>query len=364
MPAARRVFSALGVPARAAEPALEEIIAGLEAAEEKVHRVHVKNFDATWEEQKDGEAEWKATPLRYSGSAWYDLGDEEASFDWIRGRIWFDKMVMRWEQGAAPFYDGPVDIAFDGEVGTSISLAVQTTKKGRVIRDNTATLTADAPMLLRGRESGRASGIGFSTQLFNQFAGSHPPRPRQPLSRMLGDAMKGNRPPVISSEGVNDVDAVRLRWEVPAGQGSSTLWFDPARAFALVRYEMRVNIPASENYELLDVTELKEAAPGVWFPTAGTFEMSDPDPAAKRRTRMTYKAEEVAVNDAVKWDADFFKPKIPAGYMVADVRNERVVDGVPTGRISYIVMPGATTRPVKAGDALPAVKAQDPQRPD
>ena len=79
---------------------------------------------------------------------------------------------------------------------------------------------------------------------------------------------------------------------------------------------------------------------------------------------MTYNAEAFAVNDAVKWDAEFFKPKIPVEYMVVDVRNERVVDGVPTGRISYIVMPDATMRPLKTGEVLPAVKGQHPQQPE
>jgi hypothetical protein len=169
--------------------------------------------------------------------------------------------------------------------------------------------------------------------------------------------VRQGRRPRVAKQTVNGVDAIRLRWQ-DASEGEVeadgiTYWLDPQRGFSLVRREMIVHHSNGMNHDRYDVTELKQVAPGVWYPTAAAVEMPDFERPGVR-TRLRYKAASVVVNDP-QFDPKIFSPEIPVGYIVADDRKPE--------RVTYVVMPDRSTNTVPKGGVLPSVKPAEFKRP-
>jgi hypothetical protein len=345
---------------------LDDIIAAISKTEQRVRTVHVESFDLTVEEAADAKSDFKPTPKRYQGSAWFDMGDGLSSYGWARARVRFDSLVMEWEDGAAPWFDQETDVSFDGSRGRSIQISGRSLPDGTRHRDNAAWTHAEPPPLLCDPGLRQACGLEF-TLWWSQDV-SRPPEPprtsRQPqFARYLAECQQNGNLPQIGHERVNDVDTVRLRWESELSDtdGKSlrtvrTWWLDPARGYSLIRRER-----TSSNTRLvrrLDVTELIEAAPGVWYPTAGVIEdvafgtCRVNDPTRRARERRHFTVTGIRINEPIQ-DA-LFSPTIPPGYVV--------IDSGKAGEMS-IVQPDATTRPMRDVEVRPRARPGTLERP-
>lgn len=65
------------------------------------------------------------------------------------------------------------------------------------------------------------------------------------------------------------------------------------------------------------VTELVEAAPGVWYPQRAFQESHSADPNGPCEHRILFHASKVIANDPF-FDESVFRAPIPAGYIVTD----------------------------------------------
>lgn len=358
---------------RPGDDVLDEIIAAITETERRVQTVHVESFDLTFEQAEIGKSDFKPTPQRYQGSAWFDMGDGLSNYGWARARVRFDSLVLPWEDGAAPWFDQEEDISFDGQQGKAIRLSGRAVPDGTRHPDNAAWIRAEPPPLLFDPALRQGCGLEFTLWWSQDL--SRPPDPprasRQPqFAKYLAECKQSGKLPQIDRERVNDVDTVRLRWEseLPAEDGTTirtvrTWWLDPARGYSLIRRERLSTVDGKTLVRRTDVTNLIEAAPGVWYPTAGTVDEPAPDPAAVHRVgervpmtlrqRRHFKATGVRVNEPI---ADtLFSPAIPPGYTVIDSRNRDETS---------IVQPDATTRPmrdVERGSRRPPARLERPE---
>jgi hypothetical protein len=121
----------------------------------------------------------------------------------------------------------------------------------------------------------------------------------------------------ITRESVRGIAAVRLT-PISRVPGSEVgLWLDPARGYALLKQVMIVPYDQQRPFfERMEITELAEAAQGIWYPVAAIFEELT-GKNHQDRVRFTYRARRVIANDP-KFDPAVFTVPIPAGYRVAD----------------------------------------------
>ncbi|HSH92675.1 MAG TPA: hypothetical protein VK968_00855 [Roseimicrobium sp.] len=107
-----------GPPAtKPASPSLDDIAKGVAAAEAKIKTICVRNFVTPVSTQQKDATRWTDTPMKYAGTAWYESPES------ARARVHFTEVVMKWEDGAAPWSTSSEDLSFDGKIGRSISLA-------------------------------------------------------------------------------------------------------------------------------------------------------------------------------------------------------------------------------------------------
>jgi hypothetical protein len=342
---------------------LDQIIAAITDTARRVRTVHIESFDLTVEQAADVKSEFKPTPARYQGSAWFDMGDGLSNYGWARARVRFDTLVREWENGAAPWYDQELDLSFDGTHGKSIRISGRGLPGGTRHPDNAAWIYDEPPAVLGDPGLRQACGLEFA--LWWSQEASHPPDPprtsRQPhFARYLAERKQNGMLPQIGRERVNDVDTVRLRWEREGKDADGTVlrtvrtwWLDPARGYSLIRRERTwSNVTFVER---VDVTELVEVVPGVWYPTAGVLDdlalslhpaEMDHRPIERRRFKVT----DVTLNQPIP-DA-LFSPAIPPGYQVID-----------RGQI-YIALPDATIRPIDEAPTHPRLRPGTHERPE
>jgi RNA polymerase sigma factor (sigma-70 family) len=332
---------------------IDQIVAGVRKAENAFQNLYVKDFRTTIDIMAKGQNEWKPSPMVHAGSAWYDTDPQG------RMRIYYSLYVMPWEPlagqraapGQVPWSVEEVDESWDGKQGREIR--VRGGFPGKTHRDRSARVTPDRPMLLGGY-SRYDAGAGFTWQYrVTPEELSIPPRAIRPFSDFIVRLVKGGEPPEVSQQTVNDFNTVRLRWVGFRHWTSETYWLAPDCGFALVKHERVDSFPNYSSTTGLEVKQLKEIAKGIWFPMRASMVMHY-GAGKDAYCRFNYTAASAVANDP-KFDPAIFTPKIPAGYVVADLRENRQ---------NYLVMQDLTKHELHRGDILPNVKPGKLQRPD
>ena len=337
---------------------LDEIIKGVRVTENAIQNIHVQGFDATFETRAAGATVWSQSPRHLAGSAWYD------AVPGGKARVYFSDLVSEWTGGTARWLQQSVDLSFDGTEGREVRISGGIPGQPQR-RDDAALVTVDANPWLSAQLLRYASGIGFSLQYLpdvGEFA--FPRRPRRSLSQFWTTEAQQGHTPKLAEETINGELTVRVSWGGP--QWSNTYWLAPRKGFTLLKRQAIMSPTGVQEVEGEEVVDLREVAPGVWFPMEARVEMRDLSSPASRQAgatpaaqpgklRMAYRAQRVTVNDP-KFDDRIFSAEVPVGYTVTDARGP--------GRRSYVVMPDGGERLIQRGMVMPRVEVEQAKAPD
>jgi hypothetical protein len=292
-------------------PALSghELVSQIAMHEKKLLNLKVQS-QLSVERRQPESHKWEPTPVYASCTAWFD-GDPNG-----RARIDVHDQILEWKDGAAPFSQRSYSAAFDGRYGRTAYHRMGPI--GQTHESRRAVIFPQAPEILRSRWLARTTGAAFSTFFFfDQFPSLRGKR----FSDLLAQCLSQATPPTITWEVLGGTKCIRLTGGDPAG-GHESFWLDPARAFALLRYEL-LNITKNGHKWIVasdTVTKLTEAAPSVWYPVEAYHEsMSDPN-SERTDIRMHYLASNVVANDP-NFDPSIFTMTFPAGYFIEDKVN-------------------------------------------
>jgi hypothetical protein len=284
-------------------PSLEELASSMTRCEMRLLNLKVESklIVQNWESDSD---QWEDTPICFVCTAWYNgLPGSKVRFD-------IDKGVTQWDDGPAPFLEESYTVAFDGQYGRVTRH--EGGALGEAERLGRGQITADAPGALKNVFLRRASGAAYSTFFFRDTE-------KMKLSDMFKQAASERTPVQITLEAFQSSDCIRVTGGDPEADHQS-FWFDQARGFALVGYEL-INRRTDGTLVVLDrirVTELAEAAPGIWYPLAAYHEYdASPESGERADRRCCYRASKVVANDPA-FDESIFTPAFPAGYLIDD----------------------------------------------
>jgi hypothetical protein len=295
-------------PAGAAEapstrPALyDDVVRELRVRERKLLNVVVES-EAWVEELAPGSNEWKRTPVRYSGKAWYN------GLSGSKARIDVHKEVEKWSNGPAPYAEDSYSVGTDGEQAW---LAQHST--GPLAKPFPARIAVTSPQIrlkVFNRNRAYRTGAGFSTWLWAFYE-------RKTLCEFLLAAPDAGplRPDISAQkEEFGGVAAIKVTIGTPKLY-EYRFWFDPNREYALLGFYLG-NTVKTKTVVVADdrVTKLVEAGPGIWFPAEATHVEDDYETGI--RTRLHFRASNLTANDP-KFDELVFHPDFPPGYTVND----------------------------------------------
>ncbi|MGA2231436.1 MAG: sigma-70 family RNA polymerase sigma factor [Tepidisphaeraceae bacterium] len=336
---------------RPTEVTLDKIIAGVKTAEGSIQNLYIKGFETTEELLPKGASEWVFTSERFTGSAWYDAEPRGKT------RIYFSDEIMPWKGGTAPFAEQIRDMSWDGKEVREVRIASGAI--GTVLMPvHQVGLSSQSPVFQSGYLRWE-TGVGCSLQYLVSTEGMRSPLDAQVrISAVLEQAKQSLPPLEITGQTVNGFDAVRVRLTVKVMDeivNRFTYWFDPKRGYALVKYELVDGGPGDWRTDTLDVKELKEIAPGVWFPLRASISRED-IPNMGQYRRYNYHAVDAVANDP-HFDPAIFQATIPVGYLVNDQTSGK--------RQLYVVMPDGTKNVIEPGNRLPYnIPVSPATRPD
>jgi len=342
---------------RPANFTLAQITENVEKSEHWFRNVYVKNFKTEIDAQKKGETEWQTTPKKFNGSAWFDETPGGKT------RIYFALNVWDVQGGNYPYQAETSDMAWNGTQGRSLQIALG--RKGNLnptFPGHAMVITHQPPVLLASRYTRYQIGSAYTAQYFvTEMEGVTPAQPRKSISatfkRVLEVADDPKHQPSVSptifAEDVNGFQTICVRWVIKSSTVSAetAYWFSPEKNFALVRQLSSLVQSKVHQTETLDVKDMKEVSPGIWFPIRAERVQSDFDGGY---LRYRYEAQDVIANNE-KFDEAIFTPQIPVGFLVSsDDPNEAL----------YMLDLEYNKIEIHKGEAIPNVKPQTPKRPD
>ena len=302
------LLSAMASEEQPSPVSAEELVSQIAMYEKKLLNLKVQS-ELRLERREPNSLKWQPTPVYTSCTAWFD-GDPNG-----RARVDVHKEILEWEDGAAPYGEESYSTGFDGREGRTVHH--RSGPVGQTREYCRGDIFPEAPKMLRTNWLAESTGTGFSTFfLFDQFAC---PRGKR-LSELLAYAISQAGTFPITWETLGGTKCIRIGGGEPE-VGHEFLWLDPARGFALLRYEV-VNITRDGRKWIVDsdtVTKLTEAAPGVWYPTEAYHEWSSPG-CERTDRRIRYRASEVVANDP-NFDQSIFTVTFPAGCLIKDKIN-------------------------------------------
>jgi hypothetical protein len=281
-------------------PTSKELFDLMTQANRRLQHVEV-HFEA-WEEELEG-GSWRRTAYEQRGVAW--LNGQARS----KGRINFARYTERWTQGTQPVIESSFDVAFDGTEGTMAEHFMK--HSGRTAKSRRGVISAQpAPRLFKEIRSQVATGQIFAAAFCGDAESSLP----EMLARYERDGVRF----AIQKDVVEGRDALKLI----AGDANADYhawWIDPERSYALLRHEVVADGTLKRR---IQVTNLTEAAPGVWYPTEGHYQRSlIPETAKTLRLPETslyqYRASKVVAN-APDFDEKIYRITFSPGYSVDD----------------------------------------------
>lgn len=258
----------------------------------------------SWVEKKDDlsdtNAVWERTPIYWHCTGWVDCSD------WEKWRIDVHDKVGRWTGGTSDYYEEKYSVSSDANERRIVFCEggplgnMHTSKEAEREAYNAGMLDLEK----------NAMGIGFSMHHFFEYKGGH-------LSTIFE---KSNDPCVASfidftREEYSGKNCIRI--SVHKGMNES-YWVDPNMGFSLVKYEKMADDGKGGHklIYLLEVTELKKIAEGIWWPVEMTF-VSCPTQQRSFYTRDVYHVINALANDP-NFDESIFTVPFPDGYKIED----------------------------------------------
>lgn len=272
--------------------------------------LNIKIESETWVElksQADSCEIWEKTPVSATATAWFDSPKNK------KGRINFNKLSLKWVDGASDHIDHNYTVAFDGQFGKRIDHTnifnnkTFNLNKGELSSDVPEDLTEGASMMITGRRF---------TLFFTTPANSDISWPK------FFNLASEKEPSLIkffdfTMEEFMGIQCIKVSTEKSRGWGK-IYWIDPARGYSLIGFKSTgLNKDNSERLiTSFKVTQLKEVAPGVWWPMEAIEESASLKPGEPNH-RTIYRASSVIANDP-NFNKNIFSPSFPKGYNVND----------------------------------------------
>ena len=316
-----------GGPVRAADgqatlsvAEVASLIPQIEAAERALQNIKVES--EAWVETRTKPADpWVRTPEYVLSTAWFEGAP--------RGKMRVDvhKQVSEWREGPAPYYEEAYSMGFDGRHGRVAKKAFG--YNGSTYPEKRGELYSAIPPRLNTGWCNGFTGGRFSLYFFfrNDLRSSSF---SQLLQKVTSPGVAESNPFSFSVEDFQKVQCIKIASAVGQDKVRLTYWLDPSRGYALRGYEL-VNIRDDESEWLVSrivVSNLREAAPGVWWPVDASDESSPPRPGEPYR-RFIYHASNVVANQE-DFNERVFTVPFGEGSLVVDKANRlkfRVVQG-------------------------------------
>ena len=285
-------------PAGPVVPNRDELVRELRAQNRKL--LNIKVIAESWKEvRRAGSETWERTPVCSAITAWYN------GLPNSKGRINYHKRILPWTGGTAPYAEDAMDGGFDGERGWSAHHL--TGAMGKTFPVKTGYIQGECPKGLHVEDTGNETGARFTTYYWQAEEKSLPDF----LATLPSQASL-----LVTREMFQGVQAIKVVAE-KKDILSYLFWFDPARGYALLGYRRTATSPTKGLWVIHDdrVLQLREAGPGIWYPTEAYRDYAQI--AGSEVTRVRYRASAVTANDP-KFDETIFHPQIPEGYTLED----------------------------------------------
>lgn len=280
-------------------PSLDELISQIAAAEKRLVNVKVE-CEASEEERALPTDPWKPTGVTVSCTAWFN------GLPKSKGRVDVHQETLRHEQGS--FLQRSFSASWDGQTGRMVRHAAG--DPGAMVEEKRAEILPSAPHNVASDYCALTTGTGFCLNFLvnNQ---------KKTFSALLkGMKAAGRAKLSVVREQYQGADCVRIS----IGEPNSGLayWLDAEHGLVLRGYESAAERNGRRWVaERKAVTEIVEAAPGVWYPQRAFQEYQIVDPNRPREKRLLFHASKVVANDPF-FDEGVFRAPIPSGYIVTD----------------------------------------------
>jgi hypothetical protein len=292
-------------------PDLKTIATALKA-QSSLMNVQIVHFSLKEDKRTPGSAAWVPMQEAMHGNAWYD------GLPGSKVRIQLDYISRGF--GSTPWIEEALDVGYDGQTMREVDLRYGPPGRQRNIRRGAIVAgppdPSTNPLVTIGVDPllPYADGTGFSVNFF-QVNG----QPKQSLADFFLDVAKeGSGGWPIQWDTVAGVKTVKV-----TVLGGWYFWFDPSAGYALRKFIAAIPDQTGNGslVQELDVSELAEAAPGIWFPVRATC-VQPMIGEFGSYIRLTYQADKVIVNDP-SFDSHVFTVPIPLRCFLHDAINGR-----------------------------------------
>jgi len=243
-----------------------------------------------------------------------------------KARADVNREIIRWDGSHSGYSEQAYVAAFDGAVGKLVRR--KTGGLGSSAAPGESVVTGQRPSELRSRSLDLATGAAFTIYLYRNAEGQSFSQYFEGKVLELAKLAAQHRNPAPSVGVANDVVDGAPCVRLSIGKDES-YWFNPAKGYALVASKMVLR--GSDGKEAVQwetrVDRLIDAGDGIWWPGQCWLYAGNEGPQ-----RVIVKVDRATAN-AMEFDADIFKLKLPVGDYVL---NE------DTGR-TFRVAPGPTT---------------------
>jgi hypothetical protein len=209
------------------------------------------------------------------------------------------------EQG---FFRRSYSVSFDGQTGRIVRHASGTLEK--MSEEKRAEIVPSAPEALTSQWADRVSGAAFCLNYLGNEEGGIT------FSELLKAIKATDTQLSVAREEYQGANCLRISLEGPYSQRK--YWLDVEHGLAFRgREDATKRDGRTFVYLRAVVTEVTEAAPGVWCPREAYHQYSREDPNQPRENRMLLHISKVIANDPF-FDEGVFRAPIPSGYIVTD----------------------------------------------
>jgi hypothetical protein len=312
---------AFSVKAAESPSDLATITARVAQAEHHLNNLEIRGFSLLIDVRTSEDLPWRRERQTSEGDAWYN-GLRASK---VRVNM---REVQPWDNPATPMLETQSDIGWDGTVGHTVN--VRFGAPGHPADWSYALISNSVPPRIEAghMQQAYADGTAFTLNYYRDesFDG--------PLSAVFERVIAKKASMAISWDTIYGAKTIR----VADGDGvlsRAAWWLDPDRDYAIRRVEEWSKAdPAGPRQSLanVEVPEMVEAGPGVWFPIRATRE----EAYHLGFRKFTFQAKRIVANNP-NFDEKIFTVPIPPRYMVRDET---------TGKTFYTVDPKATTQSV------------------
>ena len=287
-------------------PSLDLLIERIEQVEESLRNLKIESTLVS-EEYDEALDAWVATPRTVSATTWLEAVPQD------RMRMDIHEETLRWRNGAADYGSDSFSLSYDGRKGKIAHHLTGPMGEQFQVRRGEVT-NARPPMLDSPRYQG-VSGAGFSLLFF-----SHPTYQQKRFSDYLRYLREHERLK-LEMDTFRGVPCIRvLHGELDGWH--EVYYLDPARGHAMLGRRFVNQRPDGSLIclHLQIITELKQVAPGIWYPLEAHGGRIDDWPDGQLTRRAHYLAQDVVANDP-DFDEDVYNLTFPAKYYVTDKRS-------------------------------------------